>query len=167
MWTWNRAHRAHAPSVIVLGWWCAYRAPRPPVPALSHPRHFFKGIYSDLSPCFWVPGSDPWQPVASLPSLCHCPFCCTGCVASWVSPWVLGTQSRCLFCLSQWKRDGEHLKGGFPSADLGSSAVLKDNRTVGRRIFHSLSAPLLSPGNNSSKVPFAGNRVNQVLICIA
>ena len=137
------------------------RGPWPPVPALSHPGHFFKGIYSDLSLCFWVPGSDPWQPAAAC-----CPLCCSGWVISWVS---LGdwTQFRCLFGSSQWKRHEEHLKGDFPTADLGSSAVLRDNRSVGRRKFHSLGASLLSsPDNNSNQVHFGGNRLNQVLICI-
>ena len=60
------------------------RGPWPPVPALSHPGHFFKGIYSDLSLCFWVPGSDPWQPAAAC-----CPLYCSGWVISWVSPWGL------------------------------------------------------------------------------
>ena len=132
------------------------QGPWPPVPARSHPRPFFKGIYSDLSPCFWVPGSDPGQPVAPPSSVCCCLLCGPGCVASWVSPWGLDTQSRCLFCSSQWKRHEEHLKGGFRTAALGRSAVLKDNRTVGRRKFHSLRASWLCPGNNSNKVHFGG-----------
>ena len=62
------------------------------------------------------------------------------------------------FAQASEKRHEEHLKGAFAPADLGSSAVLKDNGSVGRRKFHSLRASLLSsPDSNSNQVHFRGS----------
>jgi hypothetical protein len=44
-----------------------------------------------------------------------------------------------------------NFKGSSLGADLGSPAVLKDNREMGKRGFHFLGASLLSSGNMNIK----------------
>lgn len=100
----------HGPRVIVLGWY----VPTGPLTTCScslPPRSlFFEGIYSDLSLCFWAPGSDlPRQPVAALPSLSAVPYN----VLQSSPECPLGTEhgSDARFAQASEKRHEKHLKG--------------------------------------------------------
>lgn len=92
--------------MIVLGEW-RNDAPPPRTHtcfySLPSPCHLFKGIYSDLSLCFWVPDLTPGSP--QLPCL-HCAIVCYSTLVVWppgCPHWELGMQSRYLFCSSQCK----------------------------------------------------------------
>lgn len=95
-----------------------------------------------------------------------CTLCSTehGSLASRLFPWGLGTQSRWLFC-SSCRGSMRNFKGSSFRADLGSPAVLKDNRAMGKRGFHFLGASLLSAGNKNIKCT-GKNRLNQFFICL-
>lgn len=73
-------------------------------------------------------------------------------------------QSRWLFC-SSCRRILRSTSKGSLRADLGSPAVLKDNRAVERPGFHFFGASLLNSGNENIKCT-GKNHLNQVFICL-
>lgn len=148
-------------------------SPPPPPPthtcfySLPSPCHFFKGIYSDLSLCFWVPDLTPGSP--QLPCL-HWAIVCYTTLVVWPPGCPLGNWACSLgTCFAQASARGMRnaSKEAFKLLILAVLLFWKTTEQWEGGKFHSLRASLLSSGNNSNEVHFGGNCLNQVLSCIA